>query len=169
MVESNQCGIIWIQISKELFPFDDDVFICHTDIPPNISRVFSSTDFDFFEQNEIDIVKYNGMGKVFGDFNSHTSDSLDYFDSDKYVDESLFDMLNACDILIRNNMDRIIDHNGIRLLETPQATGLLLVNGHLSNDSRKGQFTICSHTGQSTVDYLMTNLCDFTTLTYFEV
>ena len=129
VVESNQCGIIWIKISKELFPFDDDVFICHTYIPPNISRVFSSTDFDFFEQIEIDIVKYNGMGKVFvsGDFNSHTSDSLDYFDSDKYLDESLFDMLNACDILIRNNMDRIIDHNGIRLLETPQATGLLLV------------------------------------------
>ena len=78
-------------------------------------------------------------------------------------------MLNTCNIPIRNNMDRIIDHNGIRLFKKCQATGLLLVNGRLSNDSRKGQFTFCSHTGQSTVDFLMTNLCDFTTLTYFEV
>ena len=171
VVESNQYGIIWIKISKELFTSDDDVFICHSYIPPNISRVFSSTDFDFFEQIEIAIVKYNDIGKVFvsGDFNSRTSDSLDYFDFDKYLDEPLFDMLNTCHIPIRNNMDRIIDHNGIRLLETCQATGLLLVNGRLSNDARKGQFTFCSHTGQSTVDYLMTNLCDFTTLTYFEV
>lgn len=50
------------------------------------------------------------MGKVFvsGDFNSCTSDPLDYFDFDKYLDESLFDMLNTCNIPIRNNMDRII-------------------------------------------------------------
>ena len=71
VVESKQCGIIWIKISREIFPFDDDVFICHMYIPPNVSKVFSSTDFDFFEQLEIDIVKYNDLGKVYvsGDFN----------------------------------------------------------------------------------------------------
>ena len=43
----------------------------------------------FFEQIEIDIVKYNDMGKVYvsGDLNSRTSDSFDYFDFDKYLDE----------------------------------------------------------------------------------
>ena len=65
VVESNQCNIIWIKISKELFPFDDDVFICHTYIPPNISRVFSSTNFDFFEQIEIDIVKMTWVKFLF--------------------------------------------------------------------------------------------------------
>ena len=171
VVESNQYGIIWIKISKELFPFDDDVFICHIYIPPSISKVFWSTDFDFFEQIEIDIVKYNDMGKVYvcGDFNSRTSDLLDYFVFDKYLDEHLSDMLSTCYIPIRSNMDRIIDTNGIRLLETCQATGLLLANGRLGNDENKGQFTFCSHTGQSTVDYLMTNFCDFTTISCFEI
>ena len=31
------------------------------------------------------------------------------------------------------------------------------------------EFTFYSYTGQSTVDYVVTNLCDFTTMTYFEV
>ena len=116
VVESNQCGISWFKISKEFFPFDDDVFIYHTYIPPNISRVFSSADFDFFEEIEIDTMKYKHMGKVFvsGDFNSRTSDSLDYLDFDKYLDEPLV-MLITWNIPIRNNMDRIIDHNDIRL------------------------------------------------------
>ena len=154
---NQNCGIIWIKISREIFPFDDDVFICHMYIPPNVSKVFSPTDFDFFEQLEIDIVKYNDLGKVYvsGDFNSSTSDSLNYFDFDKYLDEPLF-LLNTSDIPVRKNKDRIIDCNGIRLLETCQATGLLLVNGRLSNDESKGNFTFCSHTGQSTVDYLLT-------------
>ena len=100
-------------------PFDDDVFICNMYIPPNVSKVFSSTDFDLFEQLEIDIVRYNDLGKVYvsDDFNSRTSDSLDYFDFDKYLDEPLF-MLTTSDIPVRKNKDRIIDCNGIRLLET---------------------------------------------------
>ena len=105
---------------------------------------------------------------VSGDFNSRTPDSLNYFDFDKYLGEPVF-MLNTSDILVRKNKDRIINCNGIRLLEACKATGLLLVNGRLSNDESKGNFTFCSHTRQCTVDYLLTNFCDFTTLTYFEV
>ena len=58
-----------------------------------------------------------------------TSDSLNYFDFDKYLDEPLF-MVNTSDLSVRKNKDRTIDCNGIRLLKTCQATGLLLVNGH---------------------------------------
>ena len=119
VIETNQYGIIWVKISKDLFSTDDDVFICHMYIPPNVSKVFSSTDFDFFDQLELDIVKYNDLGKVYisGDLNARTSDSSDYFVFDKYLDESLY-MLNTYDIPKRKNMDRIIDYHGIRLLET---------------------------------------------------
>ena len=98
--------------------------------------------------------------------NSRTSTLLGYIIFDKYLDEHLSDVLSTCYIPIRSNMARIIDTNGIRLLETCQATGLLLVSGRLSNDENKGQFNFCSHTGQSTVDYLMTNFFDFTTIPF---
>ena len=170
VIETNQYGIIWVKISKDLFSTDDEVFICHMYIPPNVSKVFSSTDFDFFDQLELDIVKYNDLGKVYisGDLNARTSDSSDYFVFDKYLDESLY-MLNTYDIPKRKNMDRIIDYHGIRLLETCQATGLIIVNGRLGNDANDGNFTFCSHTGQSTVDYVLTNYCDFDTFSHFEV
>lgn len=81
IVQKEQCGILWIKISKELFPFDQDVFICHTYVPPSVSKVFQSSNIDIFEKLEINIIKYNDLGKVYitGDFNSRTSDSLDFF------------------------------------------------------------------------------------------
>ena len=44
-----------------------------------------------------------------------------------------------------------------------QATGLLIANGRLLNDSKIGKFTFCSHRGQSTLDYLLLNYGDFDT------
>ena len=115
-------------------------------------------------------MKYNNLGKVLvsGDLNSRTSDSCDYFEYDKYLDESLF-MLNTSSIPIRVNKDRIIDHYGIRLLDLCQATGLLIANGRLFCDQGNGKFTFCSYNGQSTVDYLLLNHSDFCTLSNFDV
>ena len=52
---------------------------------------YYSSEIDLFEQLELGIVKYNNMGKVYvsGDLNSRTSDSLDYFEFDKYLDQNL--------------------------------------------------------------------------------
>ena len=49
------------------------------------------------------------------------------------------------------------------------AFGLLIANGRLYNDQNHGKFTFCSHTGQSTVDYLLLNLSDFDTISYFDI
>ena len=44
-----------------------------------------------YDQIETGIIKYNNLGKVFvtGDFNSRTSDSIDYLIFDKYLDQDL--------------------------------------------------------------------------------
>ena len=132
--------------------------------------MFCTPEIDLFEQLEFDIVKYNNFGKVFvsGDFNSRTSDSHDYFDFDKYLDEALYNV-NTCSIPNRTNKDRVMDYHGIRLLELCQATGLLIVNGRLFNDMNQGKFTFCSQVGQSTVDYLLTDLSNFDILSFFDV
>ena len=78
--------------------------------------------------------------------NSRTSNSSDYFEFEKYIDNDLF-FLNANDVPNRTNKDRIIDYNGIRLLDLFQATGLLIANGRLLNDNYQGKYTYCSHNG----------------------
>lgn len=37
------------------------------------------------------------------------------------------------------------------------------------NDKNIENFTFCSHQGQSTVDYLLLNFCDFDTLSHFKI
>ena len=69
----------------------------------------------------------------------------------------------------RTNKDRVMDYHGIRLLELCQATGLLIVNGRLFNDMNQGKFTFCSQVGQSTGDYLLTDLSNFDILSFFDV
>ena len=72
VLEKLQCGIIWIKLSSELFPFEDDVYISNIYIPPSISSVLKTSDIDMYDQLEAGIIKYNNLGKVFvtGDFNS---------------------------------------------------------------------------------------------------
>ena len=49
IVEKLQSGIILVKLEKTLFPFNDDVYICHVYMPPNTSRVFSVSEVDMFE------------------------------------------------------------------------------------------------------------------------
>lgn len=170
VLHKNQAGILWIKVSSELFPFDQDVYICHIYVPPNDSRVSSSSNIDLYDQLEQDIIKYNNLGKIYisGDLNAHTSTSSDYFEYDKFLDQNLI-FLNTLDIPQRANSDRILDYYGRYLLELCQCTGLLIANGRLHNDRNNGKFTFCSHQGQSTVDYLLFNFCDFDTLSHFEI
>ena len=75
--------------------------------------MFTTSEIDLFEQLELSIVKYNNLGFVSGDLNCRTSDSSDYFDFDKYLNQFLL-ILTTCSIPIRSNTNRIIDHYGIR-------------------------------------------------------
>lgn len=157
-------------MSSQLFPFDQDVYICHVYIPPSDSRVSSSSNTDLYDQLEQDIIKYNDLGKIFvsGDLNAHTSTAVDYFEYDKFLDQNLI-FYNKVDIPSRANKDRVLDYYGRYLLELCQCTGLLIANGRLFNDKNIGNYTFCSHQGKSTVDYLLLNFCDFGTLSHFEI
>lgn len=80
IVESIDNGILWIKISGQLFNFKTDVYICHVYIPPSDSKILKTNDFDFYDEIEKSILKYELLGKVFisGDFNARSSDSCDF-------------------------------------------------------------------------------------------
>ena len=170
VLEKHQCGIFWIKLSSVLFPFDEDVYLCNLYNPPNSSNVFKSFDIDIYDQLEAGIIKYNALGKVFvsGDFNSRTSDSIDYILYDKYIDHNL-QFFDPTDIPLRKSQDQITDYNGLKLLDVCLSTGLLIANGRLHDDRNVGKYTFCSQNGQSVVDYVLLNLLDFDCISYFDV
>ena len=113
IVQKEQCGIIWVKLSAELFPFDQDVFICHIYKLPTSPKGLQVTNNDIYDQLETHMIKYNELGKVYatGDLICRTSDALDYFVFDKYLDQN-FMHINTFDIPVRINKDRILDYNG---------------------------------------------------------
>lgn len=170
VLEKNQSGLMWIKISKDVFSFVQDVYICITYIPPSGSKVLKSQDVDLFEQLELGVTKYKHLGKVFitGDFNSRTSSESDCLDFDKYLDdEDIF--LNDIVLQPRVNSDHVLDTHGRRLLLLCQISGLLIANGRVHEDSNIGEHTFVSLNGLSTVDYLLANPLDILCLSNFKI
>ena len=52
IVKKEQSGILWVKISEDLFPFDQDVFMCNIYVPPTDSKVFNSTNIDLYDMLE---------------------------------------------------------------------------------------------------------------------
>ena len=121
---------------------------CNLYNPPNSSNVLKSFDIDIYDQLEAGIIKYNALGKVFvsGDFNSRTSDSIDYILYDKYIDHKLqfFDPTP-----LRKSQDQTTDYDGffLKLLDMCLLTGLLIANGRLHDDKNVGNYIFCSQNG----------------------
>ena len=171
IVQKEQSGILWVKVSSQLFPFDQDVYLCHIYVPPSDSRVTSSSNIDMYDDLEQQIIRYNDLGKVFvcGDLNGRTAEADDFFEFDRFLDsDSLFSNTSS-NIPPRSNKDRVLDYYGRYLLELCQSTGLLIANGRIFGDQNSGKYTFCSHQGQSTVDYLSMNYCDFESLSHFDI
>ena len=88
VVENNNFGIIWLKLDRNLFVPNEDIYICHTYIPPVCSKVLNENDIDFFEELEKGIEKYGKLGKTFisGDLNSRTGKLSDILEPDRYLD-----------------------------------------------------------------------------------
>lgn len=172
VIEKTQCGILWIKLLRDLFPVNEDIFICHTYIPPPSSKVINYEETDFFEQLEHGISLYKNLGKIFitGDLNCRTSNLSDILDFDEYLDdEDDCEMSFQTSIPPRVNRDHVIDASGRRLLLFCQTVNLIIANGRLYGDCNCGDFTYCSFNGTSTVDYLLLSPNDISFLSDFRV
>lgn len=181
IAEKNDFGIIWLKIDHDLFLFDEDIYICHTYIPPICSKVLIDKDFDFFEEIENGIEKFSKVGKTYitGDLNSRTAQLLDILEFDKYLDvndnDKIYDDDNNDDFFlheeilpIRHNKDHVIDNNGRKLIALCKSTDHIIANGRLFND-KDGNYTFCSSRGLSVTDYLLVNKFNVDSITEFEI
>jgi len=171
IVEKDQHGIMWVKLCKDLFDFQQDVYICNVYIPPNNSNVIDTINFDFIEQIEVGIEKYKLLGKIFisGDLNCRTSNVSDNMDIDIYIDNDVNQQSSSVYITPRANRDHVIDTQGRRLIELCQTTSFVIGNGRLFKDRGIGNHTFHSVNGSSTVDYFLLNVNDFIHVTDFEI
>ena len=140
VVDKNDCGIIWIELSNELFHFNEDVYLCYVYIPPTSSKVLKDKDFDFFEEIEKGLEKYSKLGKTYvtRDFNARTVTLSVILDFDAYLDSNadtrhIFDISS---LPIRQNQDNITDSNGQKLISLCKSTGHIIANGRLFTMNR---------------------------------
>lgn len=162
IVETHQNGIIWLELSKSLFHFNEIVYLCCSYIPPTSSTVIDTNNFDFYDEIESGIERYKSKGKcfIFGDMNSRTSDESDIIDYDKYLDHDLL-ISYYLKIPKRISQDSIIDNPGNRLLELCRSTSFIIGNSRLHNDLNVGEITFTSDRGNSVVDYLLLHVDDY--------
>ena len=66
-------------------------------------------------------------------------------------------------------MDRGTNRFGESLLDLCKATGMRIVNGRLFKDQSVGRVTCYTHNGESVVDYVITSLRNFQSVSDFEV
>ena len=164
-----------------MFNFNEDIYICHTYIPPSSSKLLTYRDFDFYEEIEKGIEHFKNMGKTFivGDLNSRTGQLSDILEFDKYLDiEEDFDDENieynkllsptqkVCPV--RKNEDKVIDSYGRKLINLCKTTDHAIANGRLCSD-QNGNFTFCSIRGLSVTDYLLTHKFNLDSLHSFQI
>ena len=116
------------------------------------------------------MIKYKNVGQVFltGDFNSRTSNELDFLTYDRYIDdEDIFS--SDSHVQTRVNKDHVLDTLGRRLLLLCQTSGLLIANGRIHDDCNLGQHTFDCNNGMSVVDYLLASLVNITHLSNFKI
>ncbi|KAI4889447.1 hypothetical protein NFI96_002246 [Prochilodus magdalenae] len=150
---------IWLKIKKEITDSVKDLFLCTVYIPPSESPYY---DEDIFPSLHHQISSFQAQGSVLicGDLNARTG-SLPDFTSEqgnRYIFKHQY--LRNITHLPRYNSDPQVNRNGKDLLQLCQSLGLYIVNGRLRGDSL-GRFTFCSALGNSTVDYMITDLDPF--------
>lgn len=117
VVETNDLGLIWIKLHRELFCFDEHVYICNAYIPPINSKVHNRSEVNFFDDIEKGVELYSKDGQVYicGDLNSRTGDLVDYLDPDNFLKIDEMTEVYAS-IINRSNLDQVIDSNGHKLV-----------------------------------------------------
>jgi hypothetical protein len=157
-LEHRNNDYIWMQMCREYFGLDEDVFVCVAYIPPDNSSYCKARNDDTLQYIENDVAKYSSMGKVIltGDFNARTNTELDFISNDSSNDMG-DDYMVDLNIIPRNSQDNAQScSRGKKLLDLCVSARLRIVNGRCVGDAQ-GQYTCHKYSGSSVVDYLVTS------------
>ena len=118
----------------------------------------------------IDIMSQNDYVILMGDLNARTAEAPDYIIDDNTDYLSLPDWWSADNFSIpRQSRDKHAMNNfGRSLINYCKQFQIHMLNGRSPHD-QSGEYTFCSATGQSVVDYILVSSCLFDKITNFSV
>ena len=134
---------------------ENDLYICLCYIIPDGSTTLSYMD-KAWQTLQQDIAKYSQLGKIIltGDLNARTGSLPDYIENDSCDYLPLPEDYEVDEVLPRASKDKAINENGKELIDLCISANLRIANGRLHDDAQIGNFTCCSYSGNSVVDYL---------------
>lgn len=148
---------IWLKIKKDIFVSQQDLFVCAMYIPPADSPYYTE---DTFMSLETETSHFQAQGNVLlcGDLNSRTGTEDDSISADgnSYICRFL-NKTNHSAYPHRRNCDPVVNRHGKELLQICRSLGLYVANGRIRGDTF-GKHTFCSPLGNSTVDYVITDI-----------
>ena len=164
--------MLWLKLNKNYFRSPKDIYVGVTYLSPANSSYVQRQDIDLFGLVENEVVKYAALGDIMlmGDFNARTGNGNDYIENDRSdMFIPLPDMyIQDAPMAPRHCHDSVMNGYGRKLLELCRCTGLRLLNGRKLGDTL-GRFTCHEYGGNSTIDYILSNLNLYDKVQYFKV
>lgn len=143
----------WLNLTKDFFNLDSDVFICfsyitHCSVLQQSNEVMLDTIV-----RDINIYKSKGNILFCGDLNARTGRELDFInkDEDKNLPLDTSYVIDS-DLKHRESEDAKVDERGKQLIDLCISTRLRILNGRCTGDNY-GKFTCQKPTGARVVDY----------------
>lgn len=125
-----------MQLKKDFFYVDKDIYLCPVYIIPIKSAVQTDTTLDRMEVNERDINRYKNMGYVAlcGDLNTRTGSEPDFIvddnDSNLPLDDNYIEHIS---LPRRHCQDRKVDERGKQFINISISARLRILNGRTVN------------------------------------
>lgn len=149
---------LWIKINGVALGLDKDLYLGGIYIPPAQSNTWNretSTNscVNPFVKLEEDFVFFQTKGYVIalGDLNARTADRQDFIYN---VENLSAESDNQITLPSRTSRDSVCNSFGHKLLQTCNASGMIILNGRINGD-KMGNYTSFQPKGCSVVDYAM--------------
>lgn len=150
---------LWLKLSKDVFGWDNDIYICSVYIPPRDSPYFNDQFQDL--ENEVSLFSNKGDTLLMGDFNARPQTGgipkLDYIknDNDNFIPLPI-NYNSDIQIRDRTSEDSNSNTHGQKLIDLYISAELRILNGRTPGDYF-GRYTCYHPAGNCIVDYFICN------------
>ena len=164
-IQNDNEDVSWVRIKKELLRGKRDIYLATIYISPKGNKENISKTFEKLGE-EIETMRSKGEVMLQGDLNARTSNKDEIIIADKYDQE--FELVNSI-VTHRNSEDSLVtDRRGEELLELCKALNMIITNGRKTGDLF-GNFTSYNWNGKAVVDYVISSLELYHSITSFKV
>jgi hypothetical protein len=167
---------LWIKLDGKLFGSQFPILLCLCyNIPSGSSRE-SLVIQNIFDSLTDDVICFENQYDnqchfmLMGDFNARIGEREDFVENEILLNLDILPEEYEPDLYLnRRSQDRVVNENGLDMLDFCKQTGMRVLNGRMFEDESVGKFTCVKSMGSSVVDYVLCRPVFFDYFTNFSV